>query len=122
LSRRIVFDFLDNVDSTAVFVKENRGSIEVSDIPEKSLKSSLFYIVKLYKNQVSTTNFAREIVYGDITADPLDYVAVLSERIYHPLVSSRKISQNWSESIAKELRDRFDVFVSNVQITQGNPS
>ena len=47
-------------------------------------------------------------------------MACLTQRIYHPIVSTKETAQAWTESIAKELRDRFDTFVSNVQITQGH--
>ena len=95
--------------------------MEVSEQPIRQGKSQLLYFVKLVKSQLSEDKIAQEIIYGDIYSDPLDHLAVVSERIYHSLVSARdKGGQAWSDAIAKEVRDNFDTFVANVQITQGH--
>jgi dynein heavy chain, axonemal len=118
-AHRIIFDFLNSSDTPAIFFRENRSSIEVSDVPIKQ-KGQLLYFVKLVKSQISETKIANEVIVGDIFTDPLEHLAVLSEKIYHPIVASQETGQVWSEAIAKEVRDNFDTFVANVQITQGH--
>jgi dynein heavy chain, axonemal len=118
-AHRIIFDFLNSSDTPAIFFRENRNSIEVSDVPTKQ-KGQLLYFVKLVKSQISETKIANEVIIGDIYTDPLEHLAVLSEKIYHPIVASQETGQVWSEAIAKEVRDNFDTFVANVQITQGH--
>jgi len=118
--RRVVFDFLDNAETQAIFFKEGKGSIEVTDVPVKAPKSSLFYIVKLNKTAVSEDRIASELIFGDIANDPLEHMATLSQRIFHPIISSKESASVWTETIAKEVRDNFETFVANVQITQGH--
>jgi dynein heavy chain len=116
-----VYDFLDNPETQAVFFKENKGTIEISDTPCKAgVRGVLFYIVKLNKAAVSEDKIAKEIVCGDVGGDPLEHMATLAQRIYLPMLSSNDSTVVWTESIAKEVRDNFETFVSNVQITQGH--
>jgi dynein heavy chain len=120
ICRHLVFEFLDNPEHQAIFFREGKGGIEASDVPEKTPKGSLFYLVKLRKGAITETNIGKEIVYGEVMGDPIEYIATLTQKIYHPMISSKKTAKMWSETIAKEVRDRFDVFVANVQITQGH--
>ena len=85
----------------------------------KSAKGGMFYIVKLNKNGLSD-RINKEVIFGDIHGDPLDHMASLAQRVYHPLVGSKSTSAQWTETIAKEVRDNFETFVANVQITQGH--
>jgi hypothetical protein len=82
---RVVYDFLDNPETQAVFFKENKGTIEISDTPSKAgVRGVLFYIVKLNKAAVSEDKIAKEIVCGDVGGDPLEHMATLAQRIYLP--------------------------------------
>ena len=116
---RILYDFLDNADSEAIFFKEGKGSIEVSYEPVKPPKGALYYVVKLNKQSISD-NIGNEVIFGDIAADPLEHMATLSQRVFHPMVSSQGCARAWTETIAKEVRDNFETFVANIQITQGH--
>jgi len=117
---RILYDFLDNPETQAVFFRENKGTIEISDVPTKTARGVLFYIVKLNKSSVSEDKIHNELICGDIAGDPLEHLAAISQRIYLPIVSSGESAVVWTETIAKEVRDNFETFVSNVQITQGH--
>ena len=116
---RVVYDFLDNPDSEAIFFKEGKGSIECSTEPVKPPKGSLFYMVKLNKSSLSE-NIGNEVIFGDIAADPLEHMATLSQRVFHPIVSSNDCARSWTETVAKDVRDNFETFVANIQITQGH--
>jgi dynein heavy chain len=116
---RIIYDFLDNPDTEGLFVRESKGCIEMSTTPQKSAKGGMFYIVKLSKIGCSD-RIAKEVIFGEIAGDPLDHMATLSQRVFHPLVGSKSCAVQWTETIAKEVRDNFETFVANVQITQGH--
>lgn len=118
--RRIVFDFLDVPDMQAIFFRDAKNSIEISDVPIRIPKGLIFFMVKLSKGQISENRIAEEIIYGDMSSDPLEHMASLTQKIFQPLVKSKEVGQNWSEGIAKEVRDYFDTFVANIQITQGH--
>jgi dynein heavy chain len=118
-AQRFLYDFLDNPESQAIFFKESKGSIEISDVPVKT-KQPLFYVVKLSKSVVKEEKISKELIYGDISQDPLEHMAILSQRIFHPIIGSKETALTWSETIAKDVRDNFDTFVANVQITQGH--
>ena len=120
LLKRVVYDFVDSPENQAIFFKESKGSIEVSETANKNAKNVVFYVLKLNKGTVSETNIAKELVCGDIANDPLEHMAILSQRVFHPMVSSKESSIRWSETLAKEVRENFETFVSNVQITQGH--
>ena len=113
--------FLDRPDVQAIFFKENKGSLEISETPSRSsCKNPVFYIVKLHGVKLSENRISEEVIYGDIAADPLVHMASLTEGIYTPLVGSRSASQAWSETVSKDVKENFESFVSNVQITQGH--
>eukprot|EP00605_Chrysophyceae_sp_TOSAG23-4_P001019 GSChrysophyteH1.ASY1.ANO1.1120.1 assembled CDS len=88
-------------------------------MPSKPARGSLFYVVKLNKSSLSD-NIGNEVIFGDIAADPLEHMATLSQRVFHPMVSSNDCARAWTETIAKEVRDNFETFVANIQITQGH--
>ena len=92
----------------------------MTEDPVKSSKGSLFYMVKLNGNSLDASTMAKEVVYGDVGGDPLEHMATLAQRIYHPIVGCKESNSVWSETIAKDVRDNFDTYVANVQITQGN--
>eukprot|EP01038_Epipyxis_sp_PR26KG_P005405 gene5405-7492_t len=117
---RLIHDFLDNPENQSIFFKESKGTIEALDSPQFLGKGQVFYLVKLHKTQVSEGKIAEEIVYGDIVSNPLEHLASLSQRIFFPIVGSKKSVEAWSETVAKDVRDSFETFVSNVQITQGH--
>ena len=117
---RVIYDFLDNPDVQAVFIKDSKGSLEILESPQGMGKAQLFYIVKLSKTQVSEKNLNKELVYGDITNNPLQHMASLAQRVYHPIVGRKHTTEVWSEVVAKEVREHFETFVANVQITQGH--
>jgi dynein heavy chain len=121
-SRRSIVDFLEHPDTQTLFFKETKASIEISEFPPKEFgkgKSTIFYVVKLNTAPVSTSRIMQEIIYGDITVDPLEHMATLAQKIYHPIVGSKATGHAWTQTIAKEVRDNFEAFIANVQITQG---
>jgi len=119
-ARRTIYEFLESTEMQAIFIKESKGSIEIFDRPVKSAKSGIFYILKLEKRPLSEESIAREVIYGDISSDPLDHVSTLAERIFNPIVGSKECSQAWSETVVKEIREYFEAFIANIQITQGH--
>ncbi|KAJ1439145.1 dynein heavy chain and region D6 of dynein motor-domain-containing protein [Ochromonadaceae sp. CCMP2298] len=117
---RNVYEFLDNPETQALFFREGKGSLELTDTPVGMGKVQLFYVVKLNKAHVSDDNISSAVIYGEVSPNPLEHMAFLAQRIYHPLVGQRHAVEVWSEVVAKDVRDNFDSFVSNVQIMQGH--
>jgi len=117
---RIVGDFLNNPETQAIFFKEGKSCIEILETPEYAGKQQLFYVIKLKKTQISESKIGQEVIYGDILTNPLEHMASLAQRVFHPIVGSKEVGQMWSETVAKEVKDYFESFVANVQITQGH--
>jgi hypothetical protein len=44
---------------------------------------------------------------------------MMAEKVYHPIVESKGAVHLWSETITKEVRENFESFFANIQITQG---
>lgn len=74
----------------------------------------------MQKIQVSESKIANEVLYGDLTATTMDHLSSVARRIYNPFVAQKQTEQSWSDTVMKEVRDHFDAFVSNLQITQGH--
>ena len=120
-ARRQLMEFVQNPEHTSLFFREQGKSIEVSDLPYRSQKGvTVFYMVKLTKSPLSEDAVASQLLYGDISADPMEHLATVAQRIYYPIVCNRETSHLWSETIAKDVRDNFETFVANLQITQGH--
>ena len=119
--RVVINKFLDRPDVQAIFFRENKGLLEVSDIPSKSSsRNPVFYVVKLHATKLTENRISEEVIYGDIAADPLEHMASLAEGVYAPIVSSKSTPQQWSETVSKDVKENFESFVANVQITQGH--
>ena len=117
---RTVADFLDIPEKQTLFFKESKGTIEVSEIPSKVSKVVLFYIVKLEQEMLSERHIGDEIVFGDLSSDPMENIAMMTEMVCHPIVESKGTVQIWTETITKEIRENIDFFLANIQITQGH--
>ena len=91
-----------------MFFKEGKvvGTMEIFDAPQslKGVKQNVLFVVKLNKIQVSQTRIAEEVIYGDLSQNPLEHMASLAQRVYHPIVESKGSGQLWSETIAKGVR------------------
>lgn len=122
--KHIVNAFLESPDVQTLFVKEARTAVPVEmylqPTPSRASKDPLFYFVKLHAARVSEKDVAREVLYGDVTGDPVDHMSMLTEHVFHPIVSDEDTAAAWSEMIVRDTRTNIDSFVSNVQITQGN--
>eukprot|EP01036_Dinobryon_divergens_P059149 gene59149-78926_t len=119
-NKRVIGEFLEAADTQAIFVRESKNSIEVSDSPLRNPKGLSFYFAKLVKGPVSEARITQDILYGDVTADPLEHLLSLAKKVYNPIVDCDESGVAWSEAIAKDVRENFDTFVANVQITQGH--
>ena len=103
-----------------MFFKESRGTIEVSEFPSKVNKVALFYVVKLEQESLSDQYIGKQIILGDLSSDPMENIAMMTEMVCHPIVESKGAAQIWSETITKEIRENIDFFLANIQITQGH--
>eukprot|EP00981_Chlorochromonas_danica_P014353 scaffold7822_cov179-Ochromonas_danica.AAC.14 len=116
-----VVDFLDNPDREELFFRESRNGIEIIERPTPPFRAKIFYLVKISKISISEKKIAEEVVFGDLSMTALEHMASLTQRVFNPFISVNKNNEpTWSDAILKDVRDRFDSFVSNLQITQGH--
>jgi dynein heavy chain, axonemal len=94
--------------------------VEVFDNQPPPGKGSIFYLLKMHKTQISESKMKNEILYGDLSVSVMEHMSAMARRIYNPFISQKSSEQTWSDAIMKEVRDHFDAFVSNLQITQGH--
>jgi hypothetical protein len=93
---RVVADFLDIPEKQTLFFKESRGTIEVSEFPSKVNKVALFYVVKLEQESLSDQYIGKQIILGDLSSDPMENIAMMTEMVCHPIVESKGAAQIWS--------------------------
>jgi hypothetical protein len=93
--RVLVNEFLESPDVPALFVREAKAAvpIEVSITPMRKTKEPMLYFAKISKGRVSEKGVAKELIYGDVLGDPIDHMAMISERVYHPIVSNEETAQ-----------------------------
>lgn len=79
-------------------------------------------MLKIQNISISSENIASEILYGDITSDPITHLSGIAKNLYIPMVNNANSSQLWNSTVAKDISDNFEVFLSNIQITEGHLS
>jgi len=91
----------------ALFVKEGKGSLERSDSPSQLGKVLLFYFVKQNKTKVSEDNMRREVIYGEISPNPLEHTNSCAVNL-SPHRRTTSFHEAWSEAVAKDVLGHFD--------------
>ena len=118
---RIINAFLNKPDVQAIFFRNINGTLNVSNTSSRSsFSDTVFYVIKLQRIKLSRDKIREEVIYGDISAQPIDHLACLTDMILESSISNKITSVPVCYTIKKDIVDNFDSFKSNIQIIQGH--
>ena len=101
--------FLDDPEEQALFFREaSKGVIEVSKDPTKLGKTALFNIVKLEKETLSEARIGDETVFGDLSTDPIENIAMMTEMKMKP-----QQQQNANANRQSVRNDNFSININS---------
>ena len=70
--------------------------------------------------KLSRENIREEVIYGDISGQPIDQLACLADMINESSISDKITSVPVCYTVKKDIVDNFNSFKSNIQIIQGH--
>lgn len=92
----MILDFLNKPDKRLLFLNySSAGLIVPTDHFPPNLKSKSTYFIKVHPVAVDMQNFRKVIVFGDISAKPIDELATLVEEVLIAPSSPRSSPSNF---------------------------
>jgi len=76
-----------------------------------------FYLLKKRRTKLSPDNIRKEVLFGDLTVNPLETLSTISNEIFSPIVEQVICSTDSVES--KEVLNQFHNFLANMYVTVG---
>ena len=70
--------------------------------------------------KLSRENIREEVIYGDVSGQPIDQLACLADMINESSISDKITSVPVCYTVKKDIVDNFNSFKSNIQIIQGH--
>ena len=85
--RGSIFEFLDNTETQTLFFADYMGILSTAQAPLEA-DCMNFYITKVVKGVVSSSEYSSDLIYGDVLPDPLSHLHIASKGLYHHVCSS----------------------------------
>ena len=70
--------------------------------------------------KLSRERIGEEVIYGDISAHPIDQLACLTDMIHESSISNKITSVPVCYTVKKDIVENFNSFKSNIQIMRGH--
>ena len=110
--------FLDGSSPFIAFV-ESGGGLTVTIKPPARVEGKLLYFLKTVSGGVSSEDFEKEILIGNMNMPTLNHLCSVLQEIYMPLISNPNNQEGWSELVTKDVMDNLHIFIAGLQITVG---
>lgn len=125
----IVADFLDNAEHKCLYVLLGSDHLDLSVEVPCSLSSywKVLYILKAGfnkgvldgKKSWSRDGAAHDLLFGELSQEPLEHLEKLVQEIYMPLICNPANQSGIGEVQAKEIQEMLHSFLANISITLG---
>lgn len=125
----IVADFLDNAEHKCLYVLLGSDHLDLSVEVPCSLSSywKVLYILKAGFNKGvldgkkcwSRDGAAHDLLFGELSQEPLEHLEKLVQEIYMPLICNPANQSGIGEVQAKEIQEMLHSFLANISITLG---
>ena len=117
-NRREILDFFENSECRHLFFIYKSGKLTITLEAPKSLGGKRgFYLLKKRRTKLSPDNIRKEVLFGDLTVNPLETLSTISNEIFSPIVEQVICSTDSVES--KEVLNQSHNFLANMYVTVG---
>jgi dynein heavy chain len=84
-----------------------------------SLKKRAIYYMKKTPGAQLTDKLDQHLIMGDISANPLEFLSLLLDEVYMPLLSNPKNMESWPEVVATDVIRHFQSLSGAVYVISG---
>lgn len=116
----IIKDFLDNPEVATIifYVNQKEELLPAVRFPATLKKKSVYFVKNNPKSQCSE-KIEHEVTMGDLSGNPLEFLAVILDEVYLPLLSNSKNLESWPEVVANDVLRHFHNLNGAVTVISG---
>lgn len=116
----VIKDFFDNPENnTIIFYLNAKDELVPAVVFPASLKKKSVYFIKNRVNTQVTEKLDQELTMGDLSSNPLEFLSVLLDEVYLPLLTNTKNLESWPEVVANDVLRHFHNLNSAVFVISG---
>ncbi|GIQ80006.1 dynein heavy chain [Kipferlia bialata] len=89
-------------------------------LPSTLRKKAVYFIKREGVEKLDASQMASGLVYGDLSAKPMEQLAAMISEVYLPMLKDRTISGAWPEVLTQDIIRQTERFNSVVFVTRGH--
>ncbi|KAI8812367.1 dynein heavy chain and region D6 of dynein motor-domain-containing protein [Cladochytrium replicatum] len=116
----IIVKFLDLSENNTItfYLNQKEELVPAISFPP-SLKRKAVYFLKVHVGSEVKERLEQELVMGDLSANPLDFLSTMLDEIYLPLLTNPKNLDSWPEVVAGDVLRHFHSLNGAVYVISG---
>ena len=114
-----IYNFLDKEATTILFYLNQKEEVVPAIAFPSQLKRKSIYFLKRRAGAQITEKLDSELVMGDLSANPLDFLSTVLEEVYLPLLTNPKNLETWPEVVANDVLRHFHQINGAVCVISG---
>ncbi|XP_061501815.1 dynein beta chain, ciliary isoform X1 [Anopheles gambiae] len=119
--RTIVMDWVLQPAVMKLFVTlNNAGALVPSYHFTSTAKGKICYFVKISEMAVEIGKIREQIIYGDLTPNPIDDLSILVDEIFYPMINNPQNQEGWPTAIVKDIDNHVQELRNIISEVKGN--
>ncbi|XP_055624132.1 dynein beta chain, ciliary-like isoform X2 [Toxorhynchites rutilus septentrionalis] len=98
----------------------NAGALIPTHFFPTAGKGKRCFFVKVKETVLDIDNIREQIMYGDLSANPIDDLAVIVDEIFYPIISNPRNQEGWPDVIKKDVDSHFQDLRNIITEVKGN--
>ena len=115
----IIYSFLDKEKNSLLFYLNQKDEIIPAVKFPSSLKRKSLYFLKRRNGAQIQEKLDAELIMGDLGANSLEFLSVLLEEVYLPILTNQKNLETWPEVVASDVLRQFHQLNGAVYVISG---
>eukprot|EP00842_Homolaphlyctis_polyrhiza_P004027 jgi/Hompol1/4625/HPOL_003762-RA len=115
----IIYHFLDKDYTTILFYLNQKEDLLPAVVFPSQLKRKSIYFIKKRPGAQITEKLDQELIMGDLSANPLEFLSTVLEEVYLPLLTNPKNLETWPEVVASDVLRHFHQLNGAVYVISG---
>lgn len=118
-TRDIIYQFLDKEPNTILFyLNQKEEIVPAVRFPSQMKRKAIYYLKRRLGAQI-TEKLDQELILGDLSANPLEFLSALLEEVYLPILTNTKNLESWPEVVASDVLRHFHMLNGAVYVISG---
>lgn len=110
----MITNFFNNAEIPRLIFNINAGGALVPSVEFPNTKTKSTYFIRKKKDVVIWENFREVLTFGDMSARPVDELAVLVEEAFCPLLTNAANQEGWPKVVKEDIALHVYSFRNNV--------